>query len=121
MIRKAMYQAVAMAGVLVLFSMFAGTASAQPVSQQVTLTGYVSCTTCLAANACKAQTRLSCTQWWISQGASYVLVVGNSHYRLSGFDKGLSKAAAESSVTVSGELNGTELTVATVSIVHKEK
>jgi hypothetical protein len=55
MITKAMYRVVVVAGVLVLCSMFAGGASAQPVSQHVTLTGYVSCTTCLLPNACKAQ------------------------------------------------------------------
>jgi hypothetical protein len=109
------------AGVLALCSMFAGGASAAPVSQHVTLTGYVSCTTCLMPNACKGQTRLSCTQWGISQGASYVLVVGNNHYRLSGFDKELAKAAAENSVTVSGELSGTDVAVTSVDIVHKEK
>ena len=120
MIRKAMYQAVVAAGVLVLCSMFAGSASAQPVSQHVTLTGYVSCTTCLLPNACKAQTRLSCVQWWVNQGASYVLVVGDSHYRLSGSEKELAKSAGDT-VTVTGDLNGTELAVATVAATHKEK
>ena len=121
MIRKAMFQIVLMAGLLAFGSMFAGSASAQPLSQHVTLTGYVSCTTCLVPNTCKAQTRLSCTQWWINQGASYVLVVGDSHYRLSGFDKELAKAAAENSVTVSGDLNGNEVAVTSVDIVHKVK
>ena len=121
MIRKAMFQVVVMAGVLALCSMFAGSASAQPVSQHVTLTGYVSCTTCLMPNTCKAQTRLSCTQWWINQGASYVLVVGDSHYRLSGFDKELAKAAAENSVTVTGDLTDHDVAVTGVDIVHKVK
>src|ERR1700691_2192509 len=121
MIRKAMFQVAVMAGVLALCSMFAGSASAQPVSQHVTLTGYVSCTTCLMPNACKSQTRLSCTQTWIGQGASYVLVVGDMHYRLSGFEKELAKAAAENSVTVSGDLNGTDLAVTTVDLAHKVK
>jgi len=120
MIRKAVFQVIAVAGVLVLCSMFAGSVSAQPVSQQVTLTGYVSCTTCLLPNACKAQTRLSCVQWWVSQGAAYVLVVGNSHYRLSGSEKELAKAAGDS-VTVSGTLEGTELLVTSVQPTHKEK
>src|ERR1700722_18521169 len=115
MIKKAMFQVVVLAGVLVLGSMFAGGASANPVSQHVTLTGWVSCTTCLMPNTCKAQTRLSCTQWWVSQGASYVLVVGDSRYVLSGSEKDLAKAAAENSVTVSGDLDGTQLSVATVN------
>jgi len=121
MIRKALYQVVVVAGVLALCSMFAGGASAQPVSQRVTLTGWVSCTTCLMPNTCKAQTRLSCTQWWVSQGASYVLVVGDSRYVLSGSENDLAKAAAENSVTVSGDLNGTQLAVTNVNFVHKEK
>lgn len=121
MIRKTIYQAVVVAGVLALWSMFASGAGAQPASQQVTLTGWVSCTTCLMPNACKAQTRLSCTQMWVSQGASYVLVVGNSHYRLSGFERELAKAAAENSVTVTGDLNGNELAVATVDLAPRGK
>jgi len=121
MIRKAIYQVVVVAGVLALCSMFASTASAAPVSQHVTLTGYVSCTTCLLPNACKAQTRLSCTQTWMNRGASYVLVVGNNHYVLSGFDKELAKAAAENSVTVSGDLNGTDLVVTSVDTGRREK
>jgi hypothetical protein len=122
MIRKAAYSIVVAVGVLALCSMFAVPgSSAQPVSQHVTLTGYVSCTSCFEPNACKAQTRLSCTQMWVSQGASYVLVVGETHYRLSGFEKELAKAAAENSVTVSGDLNGTDLVVTTVDLAHKVK
>jgi hypothetical protein len=121
MIRKSMLQLVVAAGVLALCSMFAGTASAEPVSQHVVLTGYISCTTCLMPNACKAKTRLSCTQEWVNQGADYVLVVGNTHYRLAGLEKELAKAAAENSVTVTGDLNGTEVVVASVDVTHKEK
>jgi hypothetical protein len=121
MIGKAMYHAGALAAVLALCSVFAAGVSAEPVSQHVSLTGYVSCTTCLMPNACKAQTRLSCTEHWISQGASYVLVVGDTRYQLSGFDKELAQAAAENSVTVSGDLNGTQLAVASVDIPQKER
>ena len=119
--RKAVFQVVVLASVLALGSAFAGGSSAAPVSQHVSLSGYVSCTTCLMPNTCKAQTRLSCTQWWVSQGASYVLVVGNSHYTLSGFEKELAKAAAENSVTITGELTGTDLVVSSVEINHREK
>jgi hypothetical protein len=49
-----------------------------------------------------------------------VLVVGDSHYRLSGADKELAQAAGDT-VTVTGDLNGTELAVATVAATHKEK
>ncbi len=121
MIGKAMYRIVVVAGVLALGSMFLGRASAQPESQHVTLTGWISSSTCFMPNACKAQTRLSCTQWGVSQGASYVLVVGDRHYVLSGSEKDLLKAAGESSVTITGELNGTELTVVSVDLAHREK
>jgi hypothetical protein len=121
MIRKAMFQAVVVAGVLALCSVFAGGASAAPVSEHVTVTGYVSCTTCLMPSACKAQTRLSCTEEWIGRGASYVLVVGDRHYVLSGFDKELARAVVANSVTVTGDLNGNQLAVASVDINHKEK
>jgi hypothetical protein len=119
MIRKAIYQVVVVVGVLMLCSMFASTASARPVSQHVTLTGYVSCTTCLLPNACHAQTRLGCTQWWVNQGAAYALVVGDSHYRLSGDEKELAKAAGDK-VTVTGDLDGNELTVVTVDTVRRK-
>jgi hypothetical protein len=120
-IRKSIYQVVVLAGVLALGSLFASGASAAPVSQHVTVTGYVSCTTCMEPNVCKAQTRASCTEWWVSQGASYVLVVGDRHYRLSGFEKELAKAAFENSVTVTGDLDGTEITVSSVDFAHKVK
>jgi hypothetical protein len=115
MIKKAIHRIAVVVGVLMLCSMFASGVGARPEAQHVTLTGWVSCTTCLMPNACKAQTRLSCTQWWVSQGASYVLIVGDRHYRLSGSEEKLAKAAAESSVTVTGDLNGTELAVAVVN------
>jgi hypothetical protein len=118
---KTMYRVVVVAAVLALCSMFAGGASAEPVSQHVTVTGYVSCTTCLMPNTCKAQTRLSCTESWIGRGASYVLVVGDRHYVLSGFEKELAKAAAENSVTVIGDLNGTDLVVTSVDTGRKVK
>jgi hypothetical protein len=121
MIRKAIYQVLVIAGFLALCPVFATGTSARPVSQHVTLTGWISCTTCFMPNMCKAQTRFSCTQTWIGRGASYVLVVGDTHYVLSGSEKELAKAAAESSVTVSGDLDGTQLAVSTVTLAHKEK
>jgi hypothetical protein len=121
MIRKAIYLAVLAAGVLAVCSMMPTTSSAAPLSQHVTVTGYVSCTTCLEPNVCKAQTRAACTEWWVSQGATYVLVAGDKQYRLSGFEKELGKAAFENSVTITGDLDGTALTVSSVDFPHKTK
>jgi hypothetical protein len=119
--RKGIFQAVVLAGVLAVCSMIASGVSAQPVTQHVTLTGYITCTTCMAPNACKAQTRFGCTQWWVNQGASYVLVVGDTKYRLSGMEKDLLKAAAENSVTISGDFNGSEVAVTNVDLSHAGK
>jgi hypothetical protein len=119
--RKSIFAGALLAIVLILCSASAGVVAAQPVSQHVTLTGYVSCTTCLLPNACKAQTRLGCTEWWVNQGAAYVLVVGDTHYRLTGMPKELLKAAAENSVTITGDFDGTEVAVASVDISHARK
>ena len=91
-------------------------AFAQSDSQIVTLTGWVSCTTCLLPNTCKAQTRRSCVWWWVNQGAAYVLVVGTRHYRLLGPDKELKKLSkfAGDTVTITGEQFRSEVTVTTV-------
>jgi hypothetical protein len=119
--RKHIFASLILAAVFVLSLTFTGAVGAAPVSQHVTLTGYVSCTTCLLPNTCKAQTRLACTEHWIGQGASYVLVVGESHYRLSGFDQELAKAAAANSVTITGDLSDHGVIVSSVEINHKEK
>jgi len=93
---------------------------AQPAPDRVTLTGWISCTTCFEPNACKAQTRWSCTQSRVAEGASYVLVVNEKHYVLSGLEKELAKAAAENSVTITGDLTGYRLAVANVDIPAKK-
>ena len=111
---NAMYRIVVVAAVLAFCSTFAGKAVAAPVSQHVTVTGYVSCTTCLMPNTCNAQTRLAGTDWWVNQGARYVLVSGDTHYLLSGFENELAKAAAENSVTVTGDLDGRNLAITAI-------
>jgi hypothetical protein len=121
MSKKSTLYLVLLAGVLAAGSLFAFAIHAQPVSQHVTLTGYVSCTTCLTPNACKAQTRLGCTEWWVNQGAAYVLVAGDRHYRLAGMEDDLLKAAAKNSVTISGEFDGTEVTVTNVDLAQARK
>ena len=117
---KLMSRIAVLAGVVALGSLLPGQAATQPSPEQVSLTGWISCTTCLQPNTCKAQTRLSCVQQWIGQGASYVLMVGDKHYVLSGFEKDLAKAAAENSVTITGELTGNQLTVASVQLPSKK-
>jgi hypothetical protein len=109
------------AGVLAACSMFARSNTiAQPVSQHVTVIGWISCTHCVMPNTCKAQTRLSCIQSWVSQGDPYILVVGSHRYKLSGDEIDLANAAAQNSVTVIGDLDGNELTVASVNWKGKQ-
>jgi hypothetical protein len=121
MIKKSTLRITVLASVLAICSAFAFSANAQPVSQHVTLTGYISCVTCLQPNACHAQTRLGCTEWWTSQGSAYVLVAGDRHYRLAGMEDDLLKAAAKSSVTITGDFDGFEVAVTNVDFAHAGK
>jgi hypothetical protein len=121
MSRKGIFHAAVLAGVLALCSILSVGANAQPMAQHVTLTGYITCSTCLMPNACKAQTRLGCTEWWVNQGASYVLIVGDTKYRLVGMEKDLLKAAAQNSVTITGSFDGTEVSVTNVDLSHAGK
>jgi hypothetical protein len=121
---KGLLQTFVLAGIVALFmsmTFTVGTSNAEPVTQHVTLTGYLTCTTCVLPNACKAQTRFGCTQWYVNQGAAYLLVAGETRYRLTGMEKELLKAAAENSVTISGDFDGTEVTVTSVNIDHAGK
>jgi len=114
MTRKAMYGVLVLATIFALGTAFARGSNAQPTPENVTVSGLVSCSSCILPNACKAQTRLSCTLDGINHGASFVLVTDDHKvYRLSGAEKDLMKFAGDS-VTVTGELSGTELAVATV-------
>ena len=120
MIQRGVFQVLLLA---VAFGAGIGVSSisaAQPPPQRVTLTGWISCTTCFEPNACKAQTRWDCAVSRVAQGASYVLVVNEKHYVLSGLEKELAKAAAENSVTISGDLRGHQLAVASVEIPSKK-
>jgi len=108
-------------GIVSLGPGFLSPAAAQPAPERVALSGWISCTTCFEPGACKAQTRLSCTLWGVSHGASYVLVVGEKHYVLSGHEQELAKAAAETSVTVTGELTGNLLSVVSVDWPSKKR
>jgi hypothetical protein len=102
------------AGILaVCLAMAGGAVFAQSESHTVTLTGVVSCSTCLQPNSCKAKTQASCVSWWVNQGGSYALVAGTQHYRLLGADRQL-RGLAGRTVTITGEAFRSDVTVATV-------
>jgi hypothetical protein len=108
-------------GAIGLFFLIAGLASARPAPERVSFTGWISCTTCFEPNACKGQpSRWACTQSRVAAGAAYVLVVEDKHYVLSGSDKELAQAAGENSVTISGDLNGNNIAVASVEFTSKK-
>ena len=117
---KSMSRIAVLAGVMAVCPLFTGLAAAHPTPEHVSMTGWISCTTCLLPNKCHAQNRFGCTQWWVSQGASYVLMVGDKHYVLTGSEKDLAKAAGENSVTVTGDLDGNLLSVASVERAPKK-
>jgi hypothetical protein len=75
---------------------------------------------CVLPNTCRSQTRSSCVSWWINQGSGYVLVVGWKSYRLLGADRQLARLAGET-ITVSGELSRSVVTVTDISEVRKKK
>lgn len=116
-----MSQIALLAGVIALCPLFATGTSADSAPVRVSLTGWLTCTTCLEPNACKAQTRLECIRSGISHGASYVLVVDDKHYILSGLENELARAAEKNSVTITGDLTGNELSVASVDWTSKKR
>jgi len=107
-------------GALAISLLLVHHSAAEPAPERVTLTGWLSCTTCFEPGACKAQTRWSCTLSRVAQGASFVLVVNDKHYVLAGMENELSKAAAENSVTITGDLTGHKIAVTNVEIPPKK-
>jgi len=108
------------AGILLVSSIPVTVAKAHPAPDRVTLTGVVSCTTCVLPNTCRSQTRRSCVAWWVNQGAAYVLVVGTRNYRLLGADAEL-RHFAGNTVTVTGDAFRSDVTVSSVegTVVRK--
>jgi hypothetical protein len=115
--KETIYRVLILACIFAVGSAFALSGKAASTPDVVTMAGRVSCTTCELPNTCKAQTRLSCTLWYVNQGAAFALVT-DSHkvYRLSGFESDLRKFAG-STVVVTGNLtdNNTELAILTIT------
>jgi hypothetical protein len=118
---KGMWRVFIAVSAVAVCSMFAIGTKAAPADEHVSLTGYLTCTTCVLPNACHAQTRLGCTEWWTNQGAAYVLVAGDRRYRLAGDDGDLAAAMADRSVTVTGNFDGYEVAVGNVRSGSNDK
>jgi len=78
-----------------------------------TLTGVVSCSQCHGMHARKGTNRLSCTTLCVSQGAHYVLLVGNKEYALEG-DTNKIQSFGGGEATVTGRLSGNKLEVTNI-------
>lgn len=122
MSKRAMFQIVCLAIFLALQLVTAIRSAPQSATSNVSLTGTVSCSVCLAKHSVpklKIYTRLSCTDCCIiNLGASFVLVVGNETYKLEG-DRNQIKKFAGGEATVSGTVQGGTFKVSTIDAPHK--
>jgi hypothetical protein len=91
--------------------------SAAPAQQQKTLTGVVTDAACGATHKMPNMAPADCARTCAKQGG-YALVVGNDVYTLKGHEADLDKYAAQT-VTVTGAVNGKDVTVASVMPAKK--
>ena len=94
----------------VVFVLFAFTARAQSAGNETTLTGVVSDALCRAHHSMKGMSAADCARMCVKAGQSYVLVVGNKVYDLSGHSSQLYEYAGRE-VAVKGKLSADKLTV----------
>lgn len=99
------------------FSVFAGllltAVAALPQSAQ-TLSGTVSDTMCGAKHMMTNVTPAQCTRECVKQGSDYGLVSGGKVYTLKGDTKQIDKYAGQS-VTVTGDVSGSMVTVHSIA------
>lgn len=94
---------------------------AQNSRSERTLTGIVSDSSCKGQHFRKAQTQFSCTLKCVhEEGRDYVLVVGSEIYVLDGPRAEIDKFAG-GRATITGHLNGSKLTVDSVTATKKAK
>jgi hypothetical protein len=79
-----------------------------------TLTGIVSDTMCGAKHMMTNVTPAQCTRECVKQGSDYGLVSGGKVYTLKGDTKQIDKYAGQT-VTVTGDVSGTMVTVRSIS------
>src|SRR5205807_7896217 len=79
-----------------------------------TFTGTVSDSMCGAKHMMTNVSAAECTRTCVKQGSDYALVSGGKVYTLKGDAKQIDKYAGQT-VTVSGKLSGTTLTVSAIS------
>jgi hypothetical protein len=108
----------AVAAIAVLSSVMAAHAVVRSMAGDVTLTGKVTCSQCLALSLHKGFTPWSWAMYKLSQGDNVVLVTSDQAYKLEGQRQLLTKYVEEKA-TVSGHLDS--YTIAVTNITHPTK
>lgn len=98
---------------ILFLSVFLSTVAASAQSSQ-TLTGTVSDAMCGAHHMMKGATAAQCTRECVKQGSDFALVSGDKVYTLKGDKSQLDKFAGQN-VTVKGKVDGTTITVGSIS------
>lgn len=110
----------AVGGIAVPSSVMAAHAVARSIAGDVTLTGKVTCSECLALSPHKGFTPWSWAMYKLSQGDNIVLVTSDQAYKLEGERQQLTKYVEEKA-TVSGHLDSNTIAVTNITHPTKEK
>src|ERR1700730_18498922 len=105
---------------VILCSILAAQAFAQPTATDVTLTGLVTCSRCLDLSQHKGFTRWTWAMYKVSQGDDIVLLTSGKTYKLDGDRQQLSKYI-EDKVTVSGHLDANVIEVTNITRPREKK
>lgn len=121
MSKVAIITALSIASVAAFLSPLTAQAVSQASTNNVTLTGTVSCSRCQGIQPLhKGYTRWTWALRSVSEGDDIVLVVGDNTYKLQG-DKDQLLKYMERKATVTGNLEGRTLTVQTIARPEKQR
>jgi hypothetical protein len=109
-----------LASFVVLCSILAAQAFAQPTATDVTLTGRVTCSRCLDLSQHKGFTPWTWAMYKVSQGDNIVFLTSGRTYKLQGDRQQLSKYV-EDKATVTGHLDADTIEVTGIIRPKKER
>jgi hypothetical protein len=109
-----------LASFVVLCSIFAVQAFAQPTAADVNFTGLITCSHCVDLAQHKGFTRWSWAMYKVSQGDNIVFLTSGKTYKLQGDKQQLSKYV-EDKATVTGHLDADTIEVVSITRPKKEK
>jgi hypothetical protein len=105
---------------VILCSILAAQAFAQPTATDVTLTGLVTCSRCVDLSQHKGFTRWTWAMYKVSQGDDIIFLTSGRTYKLQGDRQQLSKYV-EDKATVTGHLDADTIEVTGIIRPNKEK